>query len=548
MTHIYLNIALKNSSCYFYTIVKYKGEKNNMSNTTKYSSYLSNRLNTEQLLNKKISKEQLEKFSLDEYRNSSALDLAKKVRDGVVTKDLLIDYAIEVIQGTNPDLNNVISLRVDEARKEAEDLEDTGQPFYGVPLLVKGMGHDIKGSLNSFGLGFAEEMLAEETNPFVEEFRKAGFIVLGQTSYPQFTWINVTTSDLYGATRNPWNLEHNPGGSSGGSTAAVTAGQVPVATSSDAGGSIRIPASFSGLIGHFPTRGILGYDDEEQTNQTANFANTKTMEDTIVLFDLLLKDKFKSGSNALAENELTKDTTIAYTFQTPAGTPLSEDAKKAVTNAVKFLENEGYTLEEVDYPIDGQKMMEQYYVIAASATAGLDELAPAFLQRNLEADDVELLTWGLYQMNKKSDERKVADAWQKLHDMEDVVADFYKKYPVFLTPTTSYPAPEADYRHIPDELREKLRDMSDLSFEESVQLIYDQWLPAWVKTPYTQLSNLTGTPSISLPTHVTADNLPLGIMFGASHYDDYRLFEIGKLFEEKDQLKILKHEGDKTSY
>src|SRR5699024_1151832 len=146
--------------------------------------------------------------------------------------------------------------------------------------------------------------------------------------------------------------------------------------------------------------------------------NTKTMEDTIVLFDLLLKDKFKSGSNALAENELTKDTTIAYTFQTPAGTPLSEDAKKAVTNAVKFLENEGYTLEEVDYPIDGQKMMEQYYVIAASATAGLDELTPAFLQRNLEADDVELLTWGLYQMNKKSDERKVADAWQKLHDME----------------------------------------------------------------------------------------------------------------------------------
>lgn len=519
-----------------------------MLKTKEYSSYLSNRLNTEQLSDKIISNEQLERFSIDEYRNSSALDLAQKVREGVVTKDQLIDYALEVIQGTNPDLNNVISLRVDEARKEAEALEDTGQPFYGVPLLVKGMGHDIEGSSNTFGLTFAEELIADVTNPFVEEFRKAGFVVLGQTSYPQFTWINVTTSDLYGPTRNPWNLEYNPGGSSGGSTAAVTAGQVPVATSSDAGGSIRIPASFSGLIGHFPTRGILGFDEEVQTNQTANFANAKTMADTKVLFDHLLKDKYKSGLNALAKNELNKETIIAYTLQTPAGTTLSDDAKKAVSDAVQFLENEGYTLEEVDYPIDGQKMMEQYYIIAASATVGLDQLAPAFLQRNLEANDVELLTWGLYQLNKKSDEEKVADAWQYLHDIENVIADFYKRYPIFLTPTTSYPAPEADYHHIPDELRESLRDMSDLSFEESLQLIYDQWLPAWVKTPYTQLSNLTGTPSISLPTYVTADGLPLGIMFGAAHYDDYRLFEIGNLFEEKDQLKILKYTGDKTSY
>ena len=83
------------------------------------------------------------------------------------------------------------------------------------------------------------------------------------------------------------------------------------------------------------------------------------------------------------------------------------------------------------------------------------------------------------------------------------------------------------------------QDMSELDFEESLQLIYDQWLPAWVKTPYTQLSNLTGTPSISLPTHVTKEGLPLGIMFGATHYDDYRLLEIGKLFEENNLFKLL---------
>ncbi len=511
-----------------------------MSNKKVFSAYLSNQLNTEQLLEKPIEKEQLEKLSLSDYRNSSALDLAHKVREGIVTKNQLIDYALTVIEETNPTLNNVISLRVEEARKEAEEMKDTGQPFYGVPLLVKGMGHEIEGESNTFGLSFTEELVAEETSLFVEAFREAGFVIMGQTSFPQFAWINVTTSDLYGPTRNPWNLEHNPGGSSGGSTAAVAAGQVPVVTSSDAGGSIRIPASFSGLIGHFPTRGILGEDEEGQTNQTANFVNTKTMADTEVLFDYLLKEKFKKGPHSLARNPLDKETTIAYTLQTPAGTPLSDEAETAIKDAVQFLETEGFTLEEVDYPIDGQKMMMQYYIIAASATAGLEkELAPAFLQRDLKAEDVELLTWGLYQLNQKSSEEKVFDAWQALHEMEETVVDFYKKHPIFLTPTTAYPAPEADYRHIPDDLRDSIKDMTNLTFEESVQLIYDQWLPAWVKTPYTQLSNLTGTPSISLPTHVTKEGLPLGIMFGAAHYDDYRLLEIGKLFEERNKFKLL---------
>lgn len=272
------------------------------------------------------------------------------------------------------------------------------------------------------------------------------------------------------------------------------------------------------------------------------------MADTKGLFDHLLKDKFRSGDDALLENGLDKETIIAYTFQTPAGTPLSDEARMAIENTVAFLKEEGFTLEEVDYPIDGQKMMEHYYVIAASATASLDDLATGFLQRDLRVEDVELLTWGLYQLNQKSDKGKVADAWAALHEMEETVVDFYKKYPLFLTPTTAYPAPEADYRHIPNELRESLQDMSDLTFEEGVQLIYDQWLPAWVKTPYTQLSNLTGTPSISLPAHVTEDGLPLGIMFGAAHYDDKRLLEIGQLFEDKEQLKILTFEGSKTTY
>ena len=128
-----------------------------MTKSKEFSSYLGNRLGTEKITEKDLNQKQLEKFSLNEYRNISALDLAQKVREGVVTKDQLIDYTLWVIEETNPDLNNVISLRIEAARKEAAEMEDMGQPFYGVPLLVKGMGHDIEGESNTFGLSFTEE-------------------------------------------------------------------------------------------------------------------------------------------------------------------------------------------------------------------------------------------------------------------------------------------------------------------------------------------------------------------------------------------------------
>ncbi|MCR8969753.1 amidase family protein [Facklamia sp. 7083-14-GEN3] len=473
-------------------------------------------------------------LTVEEYKTLDASTLAAMIRSGQTTSKELIQLAFQVIEETNPDLKNILSIRKEEAFAEAEALEDTGQPFYGVPMLVKGLGHGVKGGVNSLGIEFLQNETFAEDSGYVEAFRDAGFIIIGQSTYPQYGWINVTNSELYGNTHNPWNLDHNPGGSSGGSAAAVAIGQVPVASSSDAGGSTRIPASWSGLIGLHPSRGILLWDEDVQENQTTHFAETKSMQDTIELFENLLKDK---EDDSILQSSFDKTTPIAYTTQTPAGTPISQDAINAVTEVVEFLESEGFQLVEVDYPIDGKKLMEQYYILASSAAGSLDSLAEAYLDRAIEKEDVELLTWALYQTSKDLKDEDVAGAWEYIQQITEEMNEFYKQYPIFLTATNAYPAPEAGYNHISDEIATKMQDMSKLNKEEKLKLIYDQWLPAWTLTPYTQLANLTGTPALSLPTYVTENDLPMGVMFNTFAKNDRSLLEIGQILEEAGRFK-----------
>ena len=190
------------------------------------------------------------------------------------------------------------------------------------------------------------------------------------------------------------------------------------------------------------------------------------------------------------------------------------------------MESQGFTLVEVDYPIDGKKMMEDYYTLAATSTESLDDLAQIYLKRNLEQKDVELLTWGLYQFNEILEEEDIRKAEENLARVREKLRAFYDKYPIFITATTAHPAPPTDYHHLPAELISLMKDMSSLTKKERADLIYNQWLPAWTLTPYTQLSNLTGTPSISLPIHLTEKGLPLGVLFQSGKYQDRLLLQV----------------------
>ncbi|MGK0552806.1 amidase family protein [Enterococcus faecalis] len=471
-------------------------------------------------------------FTETEYKHASASELAQLVRNKKVTSEELVKLAVAIIKRKNPALNAVITLREAAAITEAQSLEDHGQPFLGVPLLLKGLGQSLKGESNTNGLGFMKDQVSGATSTFVKALQNAGFIIIGQTNYPELGWKNISDSSLYGVSVNPWNLHHYSGGSSGGAGASVAAAFVPIASGSDAGGSIRIPASWTGTVGFKPSRGVIAGNSNSTKGQTVHFGLSKTVADTKALFEsLVIKD--------IPVGHLSKAQPIAYTIDSPVGTPVSADAKEAVSEAVAFLKEQGYTLVEVKHPVDGRRLMKNYYTIAAGSAGIADFLARQQLKRSLQRQDVELLTWALYQTGKNLTSADTSAAWADVALQAQQMTAFYRKYPIFLTPTTADTAPDMNNPLLKPELAAQMERTDQIAPAAQQQLIYDQWLTALTYTPFTQQANLFGHPALSVPTYVSRKGLPLGVQFNAATNEDRTLLQLGLLFEQHHKINVL---------
>ena len=190
----------------------------------------------------------------------SALELAGLIRSKALSPVELVEEALRRIERVNPSLNAFVSVAAEKAMEEAKAAAERiasgaePPPLAGIPVGVKDL-EDVKGMVTSFGSIPYKNNVAAADSIQVARLRAAGAIVVGKTNTPEFGFTGFTKNRLFGITRNPWNTERTPGGSSGGSAAAVAGGMVPVATGSDAGGSIRIPASYSGCFGLKPSHG-----------------------------------------------------------------------------------------------------------------------------------------------------------------------------------------------------------------------------------------------------------------------------------------------------
>ena len=469
-------------------------------------------------------------FSEADYKQATALELATLVREKKVTSEELVKIALAITKRENPTLNAVITLREEAALTEAKALQDTGQPFLGVPLLLKGLGQSLKGESNTNGFGFLQDQVAGGTSTFVKALQNAGFIIIGQTNYPELGWKNISDSKLYGVSVNPWNPNHYSGGSSGGAGASVAAAFVPIASGSDAGGSIRIPASWTGTVGLKPSRGVIIGNSNSAKGQTVHFGLSRTVADTNALFETLLTKK------DLPAGHLSQAQPIAYTTESPAGTPVSAEAKEAVAEAVAFLKDQGYTLVEVKHPVDGERLMKNYYTVAAGSAGIADFMARQKLKRPLERNDVELLTWALFQTGKNITSEETTAAWTDIALQAQAMDEFYQQYPILLTPTTAATAPSIDNPLLKPEHAAQMEKIDQLSPAEQKQLIYDQWLTAFTYTPFTQQANLFGHPALSVPTYVSKEGLPLGIQFNSALNEDRTLLQLGALFENNHKI------------
>ena len=500
--------------------------------------------NSASVENKEVAKPTIP-FTVAEYKQKSALELAKLIREKKVTSTELVDLAYKVIEEENPKLNAVLTTEngkiphaiVEEAYKTAKEIDNRisagklaanpvnwdEQPFLGVPTLIKGL-DPLKNGDSSYGVYLNKGKTSSVSGAVAKEFAKLGFVILGQTNYPEFGTRNITDSKLFGPAGNPWDPSRNTGGSSGGSAGAVASGMVSIASGSDAGGSIRIPASWTGLIGLKPTGHVV------------KFPLVKTIEDAKTYFD---KTKINKPKTLLEVPKDLKSLKIAYSLKTPLkDVELSEDGKKAVLKAVDFLRKQGFTVEEVnEFPIDGYEGIRTYTIGAI----GGGYTAAANLAKEKNKRDLDPATYALGTSSYKG---KTANTDVSSAKNPTIYAnqmnEFYKKYDLFLMATNAVTAPSNDKKvdpYVDPKVEEQLYNINKIKDpKERFNLLVKQWEPMMRRTPFTWLFNLTGNPSISLPVYKSANNLPLGVMFAAKNNSEKILLEMGQLFQDNNQF------------
>ena len=481
-------------------------------------------------------------FTVAEYKQKSALELAKLIREKKVTSTELVDLAYKVIAEENPKLNAVLTTEngkiphaiIEEAYKTAKEIDDRikagklaanpvnweEQPFLGVPTLIKGL-DSLKNGDDSYGVYFNKGKIADKNGAVAAEFAKLGFVILGQTNYPELGTRNITDSKLFGPAGNPWDPSRNTGGSSGGSAGAVASGMVSIASGSDAGGSIRIPASWTGLIGLKPTGPIV------------KFPLVKTIEDAKTYFD---KTKIGKPKTLVEVPTDLKKLKIAYSLKTPLkDVELSEDGKKAVLKAVDFLRKQGFTVEEVnEFPIDGYEGIRTYTkrLVGSLYYSTQTNKATEKNKRDLDPATYAIGT-------SKTSNTDVSSA-KKDTIYANQMNEFYKKYDLFLMATNAVTAPSNDKKidpYVDPKVEEQLYNINKIKDpKERFNLLVKQWEPMMRRTPFTWLFNLTGNPAISLPVYKSENNLPLGVMFAAKNNSEKILLEMGQLFQDNNQF------------
>ena len=503
--------------------------------------------NSASIVNNEIVKPKVP-FTVTEYKQKSALELAQLIREKKVTSTELVDLAYKVIAEENPKLNAVLTTEngkiphaiVEEAYRTAKEIDDRvkagnlaakpidwkEQPFLGVPTLIKGL-DELKNGDYTKGVYLNKGKIADKNGPVAAEFAKLGFVILGQTNTPELGTRNITDSKLFGPAGNPWDPSRNTGGSSGGSAGAVASGMVPIASGSDAGGSIRIPSSWTGLIGLKPTGHVV------------KFPLVKTIEDAKAYFE---KTELSKPKTLVEPPKDLKKLKIAYTLKTPLkDLELSDVAKKAILQTVDFLRKEGFTVEEVkEFPIDGYEGINTYTVGAigeegyVAAVKGVTEEN----KRQLDPATYALGTSSYMGPNANTDISSVKPLSTFINQMNE----FYKKYDLFLVPTNAVTAPSNDKKvdpYVDPEVEEQLYNINKITDpKERFKLLTKQWLPMTRRSPYTWVFNLSGNPAISLPTYLSDKNLPFGVMFAAKDNSEKILLEIGQYFQDRHQFKM----------
>ncbi|GAB3894154.1 amidase [Kibdelosporangium lantanae] len=477
-----------------------------------------------------------------EYRRYDAVGLAELVAKREVSAAELLEVAIGRAEKVNPRLNAIVRPMYDIARERAAT--DLSGPFAGVPFLLKDLGQDYAGVRTGSGSRSMRDYVAPEHAEVVRRWLDAGLVVFGRTATPELGTKPVTEPVYGGPTRNPWNLDHTPGGSSGGTAAAVAAGVVPVAGASDGGGSIRIPAACCGLVGLKPGRGVVpsGPNSAERMMGAAtDGVISRTVRDTAAMLDVLtvrpdLGGPYLTARPDTSYAELARREPgrlrIGFTTASPVGTPVDPEAVAAVDGAARLLADLGHDVEPAELGVDGRQLARDFLEMwSAECAATIRDL-----QRLLGAapTDFELDNRMLAASARRRLAADYAACYRRWNVHNRALAAFHETYDLLLTPSLARPPVRIGELDLPRPFHvvgSALLRLGLIPAFSRTRLwentIYTNLSPV----PYTQLANLTGRPAISLPLHRTKSGLPLGVQFVAGLGGEPTLLQLATQME-----------------
>jgi amidase len=456
---------------------------------------------------------------LKEYATLDATALAALVTAGEVAIDEVIDTAITHIERLNPLLNAVVTPMFDQA-KESLSGTPTG-PFHGVPFLIKDLSLAWAGARLTNGSRFTKDLVADQTAPLAEAFKRAGLVTLGKTNTPEWGITGTTESALFGPCRNPWQREHIAGGSSGGAAAAVAAGLVPMAHASDGAGSIRIPAACCGLVGLMPSRrrqASAGRAFDVPFAFSRHFAVTRSVRDSARLLDVV-RQRSPYGPPDPAD-------TFSATLATPgprlriaasatkvSRQPIDATIEHAWRDTTKLLESLGHQVE--DRHLDAVDM--DFYrafgtISSAQLAADLDRHVDA-VGREPAAEEMEPLSWRNIKAGYKRSGTEIIEALRHIEAFTRRVSTFFDDIDIYLTPVLGTPVPKLGFL---DPVTVEPREHDKRSGR-----IF----------PFTPPFNATGQPAISLPLGMDPDGLPIGMQLVGRYGADATLLNLAAELE-----------------
>ncbi|TPM29201.1 amidase [Mesorhizobium sp. B2-3-5] len=472
-----------------------------------------------------------------------ATSLASMVRKGDLSAIELTNAAIARAEATRPEINATAEPLYDSARARAKTI-DRSLPLAGVPFAIKDLGIAIKG-VPSHGGSRIPAWLPDFNSTMTERYLAAGLIPIVTSTSPEHGLRLMTESKAFGITRNPWNIGHTSGGSSGGAAALVAAGVVPVAHASDGGGSIRVPSACTGLVGLKTSRGRIPLTplvSESWYGMVVDHAVTRSVRDCALLLDLTHGPDSLSpyaalppkGTFAAAAARDPGKLRLGVYRKSPLGLPISAETLVALDTAVALAREGGHTVEDIDLPFIGRDFFADFCRTVASAVAGMLRAEKLRVGRSVTGD-IERATRVLGRLGEMISAGETYAGLQRLHAASRQLIAETAQYDAVLMPIIAHPplvCGAMDPKGA-DELIENLLDKLHLTPLLKLKPLFGQLMDkSLLFTHWPAIHNVSGQPSIALPVHVTDAGLPLGIQAAGRPGDEETLLSFAAQMEK----------------